>query len=725
MTEVVQDPTVVDVDLDCAQCGDPIKPRQKSEQCTDCNEIIHARKNCFVPHGKSHEESEVTRETEFSLGLHKIPPDQLVLDQFQPRSSTIVTDEFEESIDSTNGNIEPITAAVIDEKLSVIIGNTRTKACQQLDLEVLVNVIEATEEEAWEMSIMSNLARTDLTLFEEIIAYDKLKQLGQTDAEIAKKSGKNLTRVNALLRVFSIVRADYSILQNFIEEGVGFTDLRAVAPLTEMNAIINLLNYKLQVGWKTSFVEDHVSLQLDVKWIQENISPDAILSDEFFITGSDGDLIQNVRRHEVGDYVGKYLVKQRGWDIQYLSKLFGRSEEYSKSNTFRKKYEILEENYEKDRGLTEIRKEAIDFVDQEHFKAEHDSPEEKKLEYYQEALLIIDDLDILNALVSEIYEAFKSNEPVEINPDRDLDFDEQVEKEEDPKELLIQEIEKFYGTIDYCGSGGRYNDIHNQAANMKRHLIEGEVTVDDGKEILERLRENLTELNAEAEQVDDDQTEIIASSPPAGDENVPPSAGGDPISEQVPEQVSELDAQIEQLCTELNIENTDLQTQVDEQHTFTLVPLIRQMIWAKRNLSAPVYIECVGYFHKMRQAAEAYVNIHAKNANGGHFEYYKNAPKLKKKSYGYPDGTYEIRSARYNIAELLPQLEEDLTKSKDRWLHDSMDINDQSVVLQHRLLLKCNGDGKSVNVAPIFSMVPGNSGSPPANTTEQLVFGIQ
>ncbi len=111
-------------------------------------------------------------------------------------------DELVESI-REHGVIQPLIVRRVQDRLELIAGERRFRACQRLGLtEVPVIVREATDRDVLEMALIENLQREDLNPIEEAEAYCRLaREFGMKQEEIAQRVGKNRATVANSMRL--------------------------------------------------------------------------------------------------------------------------------------------------------------------------------------------------------------------------------------------------------------------------------------------------------------------------------------------------------------------------------------------------------------------------------------------------------------------------------------------------------------------------------------------
>lgn len=134
-----------------------------------------------------------------------IPLDKIDPNPRQPRSELGNIEELMESI-KTKGVLEPILVRAKGERFEIIAGERRYIASKNLGLKEIPCIeMDVEEQEAMEISLIENLQRKDLDIFEEA---DGLKALmtmyGYSHQQIAEKIGKARSTITEIISVSRI-----------------------------------------------------------------------------------------------------------------------------------------------------------------------------------------------------------------------------------------------------------------------------------------------------------------------------------------------------------------------------------------------------------------------------------------------------------------------------------------------------------------------------------------
>ncbi len=136
-----------------------------------------------------------------------ISVDRIKPSAFQPRRrfDQKSLSELAESI-KAKGVIEPILVRVgKNGDYELVCGERRWRASKFAGLEKIPAIVKnLTDEEAFEISLIENIQREDLTPIEFALAFDKLIKMGYQHEDIAKKVGKSRSWVTNMLRILKL-----------------------------------------------------------------------------------------------------------------------------------------------------------------------------------------------------------------------------------------------------------------------------------------------------------------------------------------------------------------------------------------------------------------------------------------------------------------------------------------------------------------------------------------
>lgn len=144
---------------------------------------------------------------------------------YQPRTNFDPT-QLQELANSIieNGIIQPIILRKIgdEDNYEIIAGERRFRAASIAGLTSISAIVKKiNNHEALELALIENIQRSDLSLIEESISYQKLiEEFAYSQEQIAKRVGKSRSHVANLLRLLSLPKSVKSLLdQKLISMG--------------------------------------------------------------------------------------------------------------------------------------------------------------------------------------------------------------------------------------------------------------------------------------------------------------------------------------------------------------------------------------------------------------------------------------------------------------------------------------------------------------------------
>jgi len=134
--------------------------------------------------------------------IRNISLDKIIANIMQPRKDFGDLEEMAQSI-KEKGILEPILIRPRNGKFEIVAGERRFKAAQLAGLsEVPCIEHDIADNEALEISIIENIQRKDLDIYEQAFSLKSLSEIyGYTHQEIAQKIGKSRVTVSELIRV--------------------------------------------------------------------------------------------------------------------------------------------------------------------------------------------------------------------------------------------------------------------------------------------------------------------------------------------------------------------------------------------------------------------------------------------------------------------------------------------------------------------------------------------
>jgi ParB family chromosome partitioning protein len=134
--------------------------------------------------------------------IRNIPLRKIITNDQQPRKDFGDLSEMADSI-KEKGILEPILIRPKNGRFEIIAGERRYKAAEMAGLtEIPCIEYDIADNEALELSIIENIQRKDLTIYEQAFSLKSLAEIyGYTHQDISKKIGKSRVTVSELIRV--------------------------------------------------------------------------------------------------------------------------------------------------------------------------------------------------------------------------------------------------------------------------------------------------------------------------------------------------------------------------------------------------------------------------------------------------------------------------------------------------------------------------------------------
>ena len=171
-------------------------------------------------------EDVVETEQQDEKGKMLIPLNEIRNDNNQPRKA-FDNDKIAELTESikTHGIIQPLILRKSDDGLYVIVaGERRWRAAKMAGLkDVPAIVMELSEKDVLEISLIEDIQRQDLNPIEEASAYKKLlSDFNLTQEDLSKRIGKSRTAITNTMRLMNLdIRVQQYIIEGIITEGHG------------------------------------------------------------------------------------------------------------------------------------------------------------------------------------------------------------------------------------------------------------------------------------------------------------------------------------------------------------------------------------------------------------------------------------------------------------------------------------------------------------------------
>lgn len=184
-------------------------------------------------------------------GLSTLPINSIKPNRYQPRKKfdDVKLKELAESI-RKNGIIQPLIVTKTEgEDYELIAGERRLQAAKLAGFtDVPVVIRSVSQKEQFQLAIIENIQREDLSPLEEALAYKDLSELFElTHAQIAEIMGKDRTTISNSIR---LLRLPESVKQCIADESLSPGHARAILSLEEEyqeRFAEFILRYKLNV----------------------------------------------------------------------------------------------------------------------------------------------------------------------------------------------------------------------------------------------------------------------------------------------------------------------------------------------------------------------------------------------------------------------------------------------------------------------------------------------
>jgi ParB family chromosome partitioning protein len=160
-----------------------------------------------------------------SNSIAKISMNSIKANEGQPRKN--FDDEKIEQLALSikeHGVVQPIVLKKDGETYTIVAGERRWRAAKSIGLkEIPAVVMELSDKQVLEISLIENIQREDLNPIEEALAYKKLiEEFELTQEELSKRIGKSRTAVTNCLRLLNLdERVQEYLIDGVISEGHG------------------------------------------------------------------------------------------------------------------------------------------------------------------------------------------------------------------------------------------------------------------------------------------------------------------------------------------------------------------------------------------------------------------------------------------------------------------------------------------------------------------------
>ncbi|MFL0270249.1 ParB/RepB/Spo0J family partition protein [Candidatus Clostridium radicumherbarum] len=187
--------------------------------------------------------------------VNLIPINMIKPNEKQPRKNFDVEkiEQLAESI-REHGIVQPIVLKKEEEIYIIIAGERRWRAAKAAGVkEIPAVIMDITDKEILEISLIENIQREDLNPIEEAVAYKRLiDEFSLTQEELSKRVGKSRTAVTNCLRLMNLdSRVQEYLIEGILSEGHG----RALLAVSNKDIQYNLAKTIIDEGLNVRDIE--------------------------------------------------------------------------------------------------------------------------------------------------------------------------------------------------------------------------------------------------------------------------------------------------------------------------------------------------------------------------------------------------------------------------------------------------------------------------------------
>ena len=195
--------------------------------------------------------------------IHAIETGRIFPNPNQPRK-TFTDDAIIKLADSIRqyGMIQPITVRKVGDTFEIVSGERRLRAAKELGMETVPCVImDINEERSAEISIIENLIREDLNIFEQAQAIEALiDTYNLTQEEIARRLSNSQSFIANKLRLLRLSSSERDlILKHNLTERHARALLRVYDTTLREKLLNDIINQGLNVGKSEELIDSVIS----------------------------------------------------------------------------------------------------------------------------------------------------------------------------------------------------------------------------------------------------------------------------------------------------------------------------------------------------------------------------------------------------------------------------------------------------------------------------------
>lgn len=194
-------------------------------------------------------------ETDDKNSVNLIPINMIKPNEKQPRKN-FDAEKIEQLAESIreHGIVQPVVLKREDEIYIIIAGERRWRAAKAAGIkEIPAVIMDITDKEILEISLIENIQREDLNPIEEAVAYKRLiDEFSLTQEELSKRVGKSRTAVTNCLRLMNLdSRVQEYLIEGILSEGHG----RALLAISNKDIQYNLAKTIIDEGLNVRDIE--------------------------------------------------------------------------------------------------------------------------------------------------------------------------------------------------------------------------------------------------------------------------------------------------------------------------------------------------------------------------------------------------------------------------------------------------------------------------------------
>ncbi|MFL0248545.1 ParB/RepB/Spo0J family partition protein [Candidatus Clostridium stratigraminis] len=208
--------------------------------------------------------------------VNLIPINMIKPNEKQPRKN-FDAEKIEQLAESIreHGIVQPVVLKKEENAYIIIAGERRWRAAKAAGVrEIPAVVMDITDKEILEISLIENIQREDLNPIEEAVAYKRLiDEFSLTQEELSKRVGKSRTAVTNCLRLMNLdPRVQEYLIEGILSEGHGRALLAVSNKDIQYNLAKNIIDEGLNVRDIEKLIKDLNNVkQKKVKENNENI----------------------------------------------------------------------------------------------------------------------------------------------------------------------------------------------------------------------------------------------------------------------------------------------------------------------------------------------------------------------------------------------------------------------------------------------------------------------